>query len=344
MASSRAPGSEALLITVLAGGTSRPLDASSRSAPDVPAAEPATALGTCGSTRWESELGFTLFDDDEDIVPDPPETSQRRTLKRLLSAIQTTTFLNENLLPPGPKDLLDAFHWPETLLDDFGPRLRDQLAYWFDQGLLIKTKYTGYAGFEIAMHAIQWALTEKFDMSIRFGCISGEACDINPSLRKVLAQYTGAVSPAHTFADICSRLPPDIQTKLALISWPSKRWVESHDRATVAQHVDELMDQVWELLNSRSDVFGPKAKSWCSNCNDMCDVEADYVQAVIPYEDVPDLCQGVRVNASGVTCLDWSQNGDQLGWAGQSTKPYLVFVAELRKRREPFFFPRVCSQ
>ena len=183
-------------------------------------------FGTC----WDPGPDSIDLEDELDIDPDTFGTvvenssssveTTRPPLRKAKSGVKHVAAkrftVNEQA---GPASLLDALMWPISIISGILAESQmafDQLVWWFDFGLWTKSVYTGYAGFEIIMFALQWALREHFVQQLRFGTKVVDACDISPSVRRVLQGYdeSSELAPAHLYGDILDRLPIDQRGRL----------------------------------------------------------------------------------------------------------------------------------
>jgi hypothetical protein len=290
---------------------------------------------------------FTLvdIDDDDDDFHRSPQQPFPLTTSRPRRALQ---LVQSNPVPPveawvepGPANLLHALRWPVSHLTDVGPDMREQIRFWFDNGLFLKSKYTGCEGFGILMGALQWGLS-TFDLPFRFGIVSTEACDIASCSRKLLSQYVGDIAPAHIFADIQSRVPEPWKSRFAALQWPSKAWIGTVSKLELNTKVGNLMDEGWSILQDAAAAID-NGEAWmrsaCSACSRDCPIEGDFLRnVIIPGENGASPYKGCRVQSAGMCCYDFSNNGDMLGFAGTSAKPFLVCIFDIRVSKTPFFF------
>ena len=149
----------------------------------------------------------------------------------------------------------------------------------------------------------------------------------NASYRLYLAEVLaglGQVGADRIFGNILDRLSGDTRNEYDELVWPSKEWIKQQNPKAVGECTAELMDKAHVILDAPG-VFGGPATSFCHLAQtERC------VEEVQP--------GAVRICAAGVTCTDWSSEGARMGWAGQSTKPCMLWVAERRARQEEFIF------
>jgi hypothetical protein len=102
------------------------------------------------------------------------------------------------------------------------------------------------------------------------------------------------------------------------------------------ERLDTAMNVATGLLRAPG-VFGKNSTSWCYKHRMQCKVD-DVSDAVLAGEQGVNAFAGLRVAGGGVICKDFSKEGDQMNFAGPSTKPWMCFVEERRVRQEPVLF------
>jgi site-specific DNA-cytosine methylase len=241
-----------------------------------------------------------------------------------------------------PKNTYGLFHtqnnnWPLRYLSH--PEVNvGLLMWWLTAGIFWKSFYTGMGCAEMAMIALQWGLSAGHNFQPPPGSpgfVFQSACDINRSCRQVLLGWEGEIMPGNIHGDLLDRLPPHIRARYRAVPWPSKAEIENGPPSKISAWVDLSMEACEQLLDDPS-TFDDASLSFCYNTGD--DVSIEPYPEVVEGETPQNVFKGLRVAIGGLTCIDYTSAGDQLGMAGPSTKVMMVFVGERRSRKEPTFY------
>jgi site-specific DNA-cytosine methylase len=190
---------------------------------------------------------------------------------------------------------------------------------------------------EMSMIALLWGLKASHGFSpppCSPGFVFQSACDIQRSCRQVLLGWEGPIQPLNIFGDLLDRLPPHVLARYNAVSWPSKDDIEVYPPSKITEWVAKSMDTCERLLDEPG-TFDDLSQSFCYNIGECVNTESH--PDVLEGEHPDKVFKGLRVAVGGLTCLDFTTAGDQLGLAGPSTKVMMVFVAERKMRKEPMF-------
>ena len=249
--------------------------------------------------------------------------------------------------------LMDYTHHivKNVLESEDGPRLIENAR----SKVSLRTMYSGLGSEGVALSWISQALQAR-------GAVDStwlrwhSACDTNANARKVLSAC-GDCGPSHVFCDIMDRHPPDVRHALDAVRWPGKvkkgakrdssgrvktkqkcqpnddedcmvvGWRdekgEREEFVDIASGVPEAsspilsttLDAIYKssTILKRPGAYGPTAKCMLHG-GKQCPVTPQDGQKF-----------GISLLTGGATCVDFSQIGDQAGFAGPSTKPFMSF-------------------
>lgn len=230
----------------------------------------------------------------------------------------------------GTGSLLQSLQWPLDAVMDLPELAQTQLQHWIRSGIQLKTQYSGLGCFELACEGVARAVGHHMSPDLGHGIRTWESADLKPMCRSVLLKHTGPCAPKHVFGNIHDRLPQMQRHELEAVQWPTKAEVQLATDDELESHVMGLMAQAESILEE-PECFPSGATSYCYSCRGQCPVE--FVGG-----GTEGLGLGLRVAAAGVTCVDWTIEGDQLGWAGSSAKPCIQWVHERLALKEQIFF------
>ena len=165
------------------------------------------------------------------------------------------------------------------------------------------------------------------------GLLCTEACDFNPLCQQVLTHSTGDHAPICVTTSIEGRLPEKTRIRLERVPTVGKP-PPNADEAQLHEHmlqVDSAYSAMKEIVRS-SENFLDGAKCLCARHRRQCQVHLQKRKG------------SVLVEVAGTTCKDFSRRGIKQGIAGPSAKPFVVWLMEIRVRKDIDAFVQECTE
>ena len=198
---------------------------------------------------------------------------------------------------------------------------RDNLACLAQRGLRLTSYCSGKGSAETIIAHIAAALQEQgmVSASQTFQC---RACvEFDPVAQRVLAAHTGLSSAQHHFGDINDQVTSTVKATFDKLEGSSKL----RDRASEQRSSDHdnIYDSMKELLGDMGKAALTE-RAFCHKHGTQC----------LLFEAQTDKQAPLQVVVAGNPCRDWSRRGKQLRMAGQTARPWHIFVAQIRANAE----------
>ena len=255
--------------------------------------------------KWEDALcNHTLEDTLTHVVQDPPEGP--RTLKGALTFAPMIRKMQKN-----------------------HKQMFDRLIKKLDACPLGSTPYSGVDTPVLALHQ---AMADTRRCGAKFKCDSGvvwmEACDNDGDAQKILLQFDDDVGAACVFENMNHRVPSKLLEELEKVKLPDKiAPAEEHKNATAAMRA---------LIDVNADVLFPD-NLWCKcvKHNKYCLVyhvlrlNRRIRRSITRHWKTRPL----TLRVAGTTCTAFSNYGKKEKMSHKSSIPFLIWEAEVKKRR-----------
>mmetsp|Transcript_34568 Transcript_34568/g.112453 ORF Transcript_34568/g.112453 Transcript_34568/m.112453 type:complete len:530 (+) Transcript_34568:170-1759(+) len=213
------------------------------------------------------------------------------------------------------------------LLTDLSQDGRDTLIQNLSRGIEFTTDYSGSGQAERAMQNLT-ELAEALDPAAELKTVCTRSCDILPHCRQVLHALPG---DGCVMADMTERLPPALRTDIENIiaAYQAKlvkqlqEFGKKKDRAFTQQLGDAFVAEVAHLMleHKLNGSFDPNLKLPCTKHGKLCPV---YPVRGSSVGGCP-----LKGNASGISCIDWSERGSQAGSFGKGAVAWCTFMWDL---------------
>ena len=218
-----------------------------------------------------------------------------------------------------PKSLPEMFQWAEAAWLQLSDECKERVSTLTKQGIDLLTFYSGKGTAESIFQQIFQTVAGTSSDGLRVLA----ACDRSPVCRQALMSLV-AGGPKHLFGDICSRVPPEMQEALQRLE-PSETDEMEHKAASY-----EEMRKL--LFNGQC--FSHKSKSHCFVHGQYCGLW----EGLEP--DTRQKSQKLVVVVAGASCTDFSRRrtGPCPKLSGKTTKPFFIFLAEVKCLGPDLFF------
>ena len=257
-----------------------------------------------------------MLEPDVECIPAQPALKRRK---------------NDKAWPLGPASSAEAFAWaPRSLqmlrdrgLAHLGENYAARLHRALQQGICLRTDYSGLGGAEEALHQLVAALNLPETCQ--------QACDLSEACRDLLCSRYGPSMPRCVHVDILARAPGNLEKELETMRLSylavAEQRCKSEAKAEVFQELGvEFVNRAIKKFSAPQPAMH-KRKAFCvKHASECCIFPA-------PASDF----QGTLCSAAGVTCHDFSVMGVSKKFLGPSLVPFCVWLWERLMSKEDWF-------
>ena len=221
------------------------------------------------------------------------------------------------------------FRWPEIFaqrLQAAAPRALRKVLEKYRQGLFLSSNYSGVGTAEIVCEFIQTAVKDQVQCSqsssgsdVGLVCIS--ATDSLADCRRVLLSYVSS-PPNCVFGSLEERAPAELVNNLR--SMQDSCLSEAHNahaegvRDAYTSWGRFFMEEACQVIRESADKAGVAPLVWCYRHQSNCHFSRRHLRTD----------SGWTLEVAGVSCIDWSLLGNQLGWLGPTCISFLLWARE----------------